>query len=72
MLRFLVKHRITTTYIPKVLVKMRLGGVSNVSLKNRVRANLMDRQAWRVNGLTPYPWTLIFKPLRKVHQFVVR
>jgi glycosyltransferase involved in cell wall biosynthesis len=41
-------------YIPSVLVRMRAGGVSNVSLRNRWRANRMDRKAWRVNGLRPY------------------
>ena len=72
MLRFLVKHRITAAYIPEVIVKMRTGGVSNASMKNRIRANRMDRKAWSVNNLKPFPWTLFFKPLRKVHQFIVR
>lgn len=69
MLRFLVKNRITTAYIPHVLVKMRTGGASNASLKNRLKANAMDRKAWSVNGLKPYPWTLFAKPLRKIGQF---
>jgi glycosyltransferase len=72
MLRFLVKYRVTTAYIPDVIVKMRTGGVSNASVRNRIRANRMDREAWRINGLKPYPWTLLFKPLRKVHQYIVR
>lgn len=72
MLRFLVKHRVTAAYIPQVLVKMRTGGVSNASLKNRIRANRMDRLAWRVNGLKPYPWTLWVKPLRKIPQYLFR
>lgn len=71
MLRFLVKHGINTAYIPEVLVKMRAGGVSNVSLKNRLKANRMDRYAWTVNGLKPYPWTTYLKPLSKIRQFFV-
>lgn len=70
MLRLLVKCRITTSYIPEVLVRMRAGGVSNVSLKNRLMANRMDRLAWEVNGLRPYPWTTYLKPLSKVIQFL--
>ena len=70
MLRFLVKHRITTAYIPEILVKMRSGGMSNASLKNRLLANRNDRLAWKVNGLKPYPWTLYLKPLRKVGQYI--
>lgn len=72
MLRFLVKYKIGTTYIPEVMVKMRTGGISNASLRNRLLANRNDRLAWRVNGLNPYPWTLFFKPLFKVGQYFVR
>lgn len=72
MLRFLFKHQIRAVYIPQVLVKMRVGGVSNATLKNRIKANLMDRRAWEVNGLKPYPWTLLMKPLRKLRQFLWR
>ncbi|WP_448873260.1 glycosyltransferase family 2 protein [Desulfobulbus propionicus] len=72
MLRLLLKHRISAAYIPKVLVKMRVGGMSNVSLQNRLAANRMDRKAWSVNGLRPYPWTLWMKPVRKVWQWVAR
>ena len=71
MLRLLVKHRISTVYIPEVLVKMRAGGVSNLSWKNRMKANRMDRYAWTVNGLKPYPWTTYLKPLSKIKQFLV-
>ena len=72
MLRFLVGHRLRAAYLPEVLVKMRCGGASNRDLKRRVRANQMDRKAWVVNGLTPYPWTLWLKPLRKLRQWVRR
>ena len=71
MLRFLVRHKITIAYIPEVLVKMRTGGISNVSLENRLKANGMDRYAWKINGLKPYPWTTILKPVRKIRQFII-
>lgn len=72
MLRFLVKHRISAAYLPEIVIKMRSGGASNVSLKARLLANRMDRKAWEVNGLRPYPWTLSMKPLRKLGQWVSR
>ena len=72
MLRFAVRHKIKVAYLPEVLVQMRVGGASNKSLKNRLTANQMDRKAWRVNGLMPYPWTLWLKPLRKVPQWFSR
>lgn len=70
MLRFLFKNKVTTTYLPRPLVRMRVGGMSNVSFKNRLNANKEDRKAWSMNGLTPKSYTLLFKPLRKLMQFV--
>lgn len=70
MLRFLVKHGVMARYIPEVLIHMRMGGVSTRSLANRWRANRMDRKAWRENGLSPLPWTVWVKPLRKLHQYL--
>jgi len=70
MLRLLLKKDIITRYIPHVLVKMRTGGLSNASLKNRIQANLMDRKAWKVNGLKPKPWTLWMKPISKIGQWL--
>lgn len=68
-LRFLYKNKINTAYLPKVLVKMRVGGVSNQSLKNRLRANKEDRLAMKRNGIR-FPLVISFiKPLRKVVQF---
>ncbi len=72
MLRFLVKHRITARYIPEVLVKMRVGGQSNAALRKRLTANLMDRKAWEINGLKPYPWTLLMKPILKISQYFIK
>ena len=69
MLRFLVRHDVEAVYIPRVMVKMRLGGISNASLRNRFEANRLDRRAWSVNGLRPYPWTRSAKPLRKLGQW---
>ena len=70
MLRILFKHGVTTYYIPRVIVKMRAGGMSTVSLGNRLRANREDRLAWKLNGLKPYFFTLYLKPLRKITQFI--
>ena len=69
MLRFLYRHKIKAQYIPETLIKMRTGGVSNVSLSNRLKANRMDKLAWKVNYLKPAPWTLFMKPMRKITQF---
>lgn len=72
MLRILVKYELPAHYIPRVLVKMRAGGMSNASLWNRLRANKEDRLAWKMNGLQPNFFTLYMKPLRKIPQFIIR
>lgn len=72
MLRFLLKNGVTTRYISRVLVKMRNCGASNVTFSRRMEANRMDRKAWDVNGLQPFPWTLLCKPLRKLKQWVIK
>jgi glycosyltransferase len=72
MLRILLKYKMPAGYIPEVIVKMRTGGQSNASVRNRLRANQEDRMAWRLNGLHPYFFTLYLKPLRKIAQFIIR
>ena len=69
MLRFLFKESCSAQHLPKVMIHMRAGGVSNVSLKNRVRANREDRLAWKINGLKPKWFTLLRKPLSKLKQY---
>ncbi len=72
MLRFLHKNRTSTHYLPEVLVKMRIGGMSNSNLRNRWRANREDRLAWELNGLKPKFLTLIRKPFSKILQFLIK
>jgi glycosyltransferase len=68
-LRFLYKNKLKTDYIPEVLMKMRVGGLSNQSFKNRWRANQEDRKAMRENGI-PFPFLMaILKPLSKLGQY---
>ena len=70
MIRFLLKHSIKAKYLPRTIIKMRRGGISNASLTNRLRANREDRMAWKINGLKPHPFILILKPLKKLSQFI--
>ena len=72
MLRFIHRHGMTLAYLPETLVLMRTGGVSNASLKHRIRAHREDWKAWRMNGFHPSLFTLLAKPLRKLPQFLSR
>lgn len=70
MLRFLEKNRISTVYIPEVLVKMRMGGASNRSFRNMMVKTAEDYRAWKVNSLRRRFYTIPFKNLSKVRQFL--
>ena len=69
MVRLMYRHKIRVGYIPKVQVRMGIGGQSNVSIENRWNANASDQNAWLENGLKP-PWGLrITKPVSKLPQY---
>lgn len=68
MLRFLEKYKISTYYIPEILVKMRIGGESNKNIKNIVRANIECYKAWKINELKPPLLLGIKKPFSKLSQ----
>lgn len=55
MMRFLEKHQVRAEYIPKVLVRMLTGGVSNRSWKNIIHQNKIIMQAAQAHGL-PIRW----------------
>ena len=68
MLRYLVKGEIKVAYIPKVLVKMRVGGESNRSLGRILQKSREDYRALRRNGVGGLS-TLAAKNLSKIKQF---
>ena len=69
MLRFLYKNQVSTHYLHRIMIHMRMGGASTASLGAHAKANQYDRRAWEVNGLQPQWYTLHMKPLRKVLQY---
>lgn len=71
LLRWLYRYDVRPFYLERPLVVMRTGGVSNASIRNRLRANKMDKKAWRVNDLNTSWYTRFMKPLRKLTQWLV-
>lgn len=70
MTRYLYKHRISSYYLPELIVKMRKGGMSNGGLQKRLRANRRDYLALKRNQI-PFPFLAsLIKPIRKIPQFV--
>jgi glycosyltransferase involved in cell wall biosynthesis len=69
MFRFLYKHRLHARYAPFTIVRFRLGGASNKSVKHIWKANREVGKAWQVNGEAAPPLLMFAKPLRKITQF---
>jgi len=67
-LRLLGRGGLRAVYIPEVLVKMRVGGASNRSLKNIVQKSREDYRALRGNGMGGLR-ALAWKNLSKLPQF---
>ncbi len=68
MLRALTQKNIKVVYLPEVLIKMRVGGMSNRSFKNILHKSYEDYQIIRrhkIGGIG----TLICKNLSKISQF---
>lgn len=72
MFRFLYKHRLRARYVPRVLVRFRLGGVSNRSIAHVWRANLEVFKAWKLNGEQVSPLIVVRKPISKLWQYFKR
>ncbi len=69
MSRYLFKHNVTACYLPKLIVRMRAGGASNINIKQRLRANRRDYLAMKRNKIPLALIVSILKPLSKLHQF---
>ena len=63
-------HKTKLYYIPKVLVHMRTGGMSNANLAARNQGLKGDLMAWKINtGYANY-WVVLLKKLRKIPQYL--
>lgn len=71
LLRFLKINKIKTAYLPEVLTKMRVGGVSGHNFKQRQRGWQELKQAWEVNNLKLPRFFIIRRILFKIKQFFV-
>jgi len=68
-LRLLSSSETKIAYVPQVLTKMRLGGLSNRSLKNVVRKSREDYRALSANAVGGFG-ALVWKNISKLRQFI--
>lgn len=71
MLRILKDKALTHKYLPFTTVDMELGGVSNGSFKNIIKANLQCLTCWKNDLFIPV-WLPLTKPLSKLAQYIAR
>ncbi|MDU3301404.1 MAG: glycosyltransferase, partial [Enterobacter ludwigii] len=69
LLRYILKNNICVAYLPKVLVKMRIGGISNRSFSSMISKSLEDIRIMRTNSMI-WPLALAYKNLSKLPQFI--
>ncbi|MBL7952499.1 MAG: glycosyltransferase [Flavobacteriales bacterium] len=68
--RFLYKEHVSAAHIPLLLVRFRLGGMSNGSIRHILEANKEVRRSWILNGSRPPKLLVTRKLLSKVLQFL--
>jgi glycosyltransferase involved in cell wall biosynthesis len=71
-MRFLARAQVPSKYVPKVLVRMRLGGATNKNLMNILKANLESQRACKKNHLKVPAYFILMKIFSKVPQFFSR
>jgi len=73
MIRFLSRYKIRSVYVPKVFVKMRVGGVTNRSFLNIVKQNLEIYRAGKKNNIQISPVSFVIgKIFFRIPQFLSR
>ncbi|MBG6244348.1 glycosyl transferase [Candidatus Symbiopectobacterium sp. 'North America'] len=70
-LRYLFKNEVVLSYMPRVLIKMRVGGLSNRSVRTMAKKSLEDIRIMKNNGI-PWPLAIVCKNLSKIPQFFRR
>lgn len=72
MVRLFIERRISSAYIPEVLVRMRTGGQSNRSIGNIIRGNRESYRIARRSGIATSPLWLARKLCYRIPQFIRR
>lgn len=70
MFRLFKKSNLKSRYIPMVIVKMRLGGATNNSLKNIIKGNYEIYNAWKLNGVVMPIGFFPLKLINRIRQFL--
>lgn len=70
LLRLFFINNYKIKYIDEFIYTLRMGGVSNRSIKNILQANIECYKAWKENNLSAFPFWILFKPIFKIFQIL--
>lgn len=71
MLRCLIQPGLKVYYLQRVMVQMRVGGVSNKNISNIIKKSIEDYRVLQYNHIGGV-FTLVLKNFRKIPQFFIR
>jgi hypothetical protein len=70
LIRFLLVNKVTYEYIPKILVKMSLGGVSTKNISSNLKINKEVLRACRINNIYTNKFMLYTKYIFKFKELI--
>jgi glycosyltransferase involved in cell wall biosynthesis len=69
MCRFFERHVISSAYLNKPLIKMRLGGATSKNLNNRIKQNIECYKAFKENNISVSPFYIFNRIVPKIKQY---
>jgi glycosyltransferase involved in cell wall biosynthesis len=69
MLRLFERYKISSSYLPEPIVRMRLGGATSKNIKNIIKQNIECYRAFKVNGIKVSPLYPFYRLFPKLKQF---
>lgn len=69
MCRLFEKHNISSYYLQRPLIKMRLGGATSKNFKNVITQNIECYKAFKVNGIPVSPFYIFNRIVPKLKQY---
>jgi len=69
MLRVFKKYHFKSSYLSRLLVKMRLGGSTNKNWNNIIKGNVEILKAWKLNGLSAPLLLMPYRIIKRIAQF---
>lgn len=70
MLRIFKLYNYESTYLSRIMVRMRLGGETNKSLKNILNGNKEIIKSWKENGLSLPKLLMIKRVIKRILQYI--